>query len=80
MQSVILLSFVASSTLPSCGLQSAHLPMPCYIRPYVVYNVYGIADKIIKSAPNNRNFSHGICGNPTQKPPHAKFETLIPAQ
>ncbi len=41
MQSAILLSFVTSSFLPSCGLQSAHLCMPCCISPYVVYNVCG---------------------------------------
>ncbi len=41
MQSAILLSFVAYSYLPPCGLQSTHSPMPCYISPYVVYNVYG---------------------------------------
>ncbi len=36
MQSAIFLSFVASSSLPPCGLQSTHLPMPCYISPYIV--------------------------------------------
>ncbi len=41
MQSAILLSFVASSSLPPCGLQSTHPRMPCYISPYAVYNVYG---------------------------------------
>ncbi len=40
MQSAILLSFVASSSLPPCGLQSTHPPMPSYISPYIVYNVY----------------------------------------
>ncbi len=40
MQSAILLSFVASSSLPPCGLQSTHPPMPCYVSLYVVYNVY----------------------------------------
>ncbi len=40
-QSAILLSSIVSSSLPLCGLQSTHLPMPCYISPYVVYNVYG---------------------------------------
>ncbi len=39
MQSVILLSLVASFFLPPCGLQSTYL-MPCYISPYV-YNIYG---------------------------------------
>ncbi len=39
-QSAILLSFVASSSLLPCGLQSMHPRMPCYISPYVVYNVY----------------------------------------
>ncbi len=41
MQSAILLSFVASASLPSYGLQST---MHCYVSPYVyvVYNVYGI--------------------------------------
>ncbi len=41
MQSAILLSFVASSSLSPCGLQSTHLLMPYYISPYVVYNVHG---------------------------------------
>ncbi len=41
MQSAILLSFVASSFLPQHGLQSTHPPMPCYISPYVIYNIYG---------------------------------------
>ncbi len=40
MQSVILSSFVASSSLPLSGFQSIHPPMPCHISPYVVYNVY----------------------------------------
>ncbi len=40
MQSAILLSFIASSSLPPCGLQSTYLPMPSYISPHVVYNVY----------------------------------------
>ncbi len=31
---------VASSSLLPCGLQSTHPRMPCYISPYVVYNVY----------------------------------------
>ncbi len=42
MQSAILLSFAASSSLPPCGLQSTHPPMPCYISPYVVYNIYDL--------------------------------------
>ncbi len=41
MQSALLLSFVATSSLPPCGLQSTHPPMRFYISPYVVYNVYG---------------------------------------
>ncbi len=41
MQSAILLSLVASSSLPLCGLQSTHPQMPCYINIYVVYNIYG---------------------------------------
>ncbi len=36
MQSAILLSFVSSSSIPPCGLQSTHRPMPCYISPYIV--------------------------------------------
>ncbi len=48
MQSVILLSFIASSSLPPCGLQSTHPQMPCYISPYVVYNVYGCHSLINK--------------------------------
>ncbi len=40
MQFAILLSFVAFSSLPPCGLQSTYPWMPCYISPYVVYNVY----------------------------------------
>ncbi len=40
-QSAIRLSFVASSSLPLCGLQSTHPPMSGCISPYVVYNVYG---------------------------------------
>ncbi len=40
MQSAILLSFVTSSSLPPCGLQSTHPPMLCYISPYVAYYVY----------------------------------------
>ncbi len=39
MQSAILLSFVASSSLPPCELQCTHLWMPCYISPYIVYNI-----------------------------------------
>ncbi len=42
MQSVILLSFIASSSLLPCGLQSTHPPMPYYISPYIVYNVYEV--------------------------------------
>ncbi len=41
MQSAILLSFVASSSLPPCELQSTHPQMPYYISPYVVYKVNG---------------------------------------
>ncbi len=41
MQSAILLSFIASSSLPPCGLQSTHPQVSCYISPYVVYYVYG---------------------------------------
>ncbi len=41
-QSAILLSFVASSSLLSCGLQSTHPQMPCYISPYVIYNICGV--------------------------------------
>ncbi len=37
MQSAIHLSFVASSSLPPCGLLSIHLLMPCYISPYVTF-------------------------------------------
>ncbi len=40
-QFAILLSFVASSSLSPCGLQSTHPPVPSYISPYVVYNIYG---------------------------------------
>ncbi len=40
MQFAILTSFVASSSLLPCGLQSTHRPMFCYISPYVVYNIY----------------------------------------
>ncbi len=43
MQFAILLSFVTSSSLPPCGLQSTHPPMPCYISPYVIYNICGHA-------------------------------------
>ncbi len=39
MQSAVLLSFVTSSSLPPCGLQSTHSPMTCYISLYVVYNL-----------------------------------------
>ncbi len=46
MQSAILLSFIASFSLPPCGLQSTHPRMPCYISPYVVYNVYGTVTEI----------------------------------
>ncbi len=35
MQSTILLSFIISSSLLPCGLQSTHPPLPCYISPYV---------------------------------------------
>ncbi len=42
MQFAILLSFVASSSLPPCGLQSTLSLMPCYISLYVVNNVYAI--------------------------------------
>ncbi len=42
MQSAILSSFVASSSLRPCGLQFTHLPMSCYIGPYIVYKVYGL--------------------------------------
>ncbi len=41
MQSAIPLSFITSSSLLPCGLQSTHPPMSCYISPYVVYNIYG---------------------------------------
>ncbi len=40
MQSAILLSFVAFSSLPPYRLQSTHPPISC-ISPYVVYNIYG---------------------------------------
>ncbi len=40
MQSAILLSFAISSSLPLCGFHSTHLPIPRYISPYIVYNVY----------------------------------------
>ncbi len=40
MQSAIHLSFALSSSLLPRGLQSTHLLMPCYISPYIVYNVY----------------------------------------
>ncbi len=40
MQSAILLSFVASSSLPSCGLQSTRPLMPYYISPHIVNNAY----------------------------------------
>ncbi len=39
-QSAILLSFVASSSLPPCGLQSTHSLMLWYISLYIVYNIY----------------------------------------
>ncbi len=39
MQSAILLSFIASSSLPPCGLQLTHPLIPSYISPYVVHNV-----------------------------------------
>ncbi len=42
-QSTILLSFIASSSLPPCGLQSTHPPMPCYISPCVVYDIYDLS-------------------------------------
>ncbi len=42
MQFAILVSFIASSSLLSCGLQSTHLPLPCHISPYVVYNIYDL--------------------------------------
>ncbi len=42
MRSAIHLSFVAASSVPPCGLQSTRPQMPCYISPYVVYNVYGL--------------------------------------
>ncbi len=47
MQSAVLLSFAASFSLPPCGLQFTHSLMPCYISPYVVYNVYGLMSKNI---------------------------------
>ncbi len=40
MQSAILLLFVASFSLWLCTLTSTNLPMPCYISPYLVYNIY----------------------------------------
>ncbi len=40
MPSTILLSFVASSSLLPCGVESIHPPMLYYISPYVVYNIY----------------------------------------
>ncbi len=40
MQSAIILLYVTFSSLPSCGPQSTHPLMPCYISPYVVYNVH----------------------------------------
>ncbi len=68
MQSAILLSFDAFSFLPPCGLQSTHLPMPCYISPYVVYSVYGLG-----------GFSRWGRGNSHRKPSlvtqHLPFET-----
>ncbi len=42
MQSAVFLSFVAPFSSPPCGLQPTHPPMPCYISPCVVYNIYGI--------------------------------------
>ncbi len=41
MQSAILLSFIASSSLPPYRLQSTCPPMLFYISPYVVHNFYG---------------------------------------
>ncbi len=41
MQTAMLLSFIASSSLLPCRLQSTHSLMPCYISPYVVWNIYG---------------------------------------
>ncbi len=57
MQSAILLSFVASSSLPLCGLQSTHPLMPCYISPYIVYNVYtslAVHSKLLRSVTNRK--------------------------
>ncbi len=47
MQSAILLSFVASSSLLACGLQSTNSQMSCYISPYVVYNIYEYLEMIV---------------------------------
>ncbi len=52
MQSAILLSFVASSSLPPGRLLCTHPPMSCCISPYVIYNVYGS---------NTGNFSNVKC-------------------
>ncbi len=46
-QSAIFLSFVAYSSLLPCGLQSTHPLMPCYISPYVVYNICAHTLKIL---------------------------------
>ncbi len=40
MRSAIFLSFVASSSLLPCGLQSTQPLRPCYISPHEVYNFY----------------------------------------
>ncbi len=53
MQSAILLSFVASSSLPPCRLQSTHPLMPCYISPYIVYNIYGTTEHQSRGSPSN---------------------------
>ncbi len=47
MQSAILLSFVASSSLPPCRLQSTHPPMSSYISPYAVYKVWSEDPRVL---------------------------------
>ncbi len=49
MQSAILLSFVTSSPYRHVGYNlPAPQNMPCYISPYIVYNVYGTHYKTVK--------------------------------
>ncbi len=63
MQSAILRSFVATSFLPPCGLQSIHSRVPCYSRPYIVHSMSNkFQNKISKKKTNG-----AICRR-TQEP------------